>query len=104
MPWFFDLSYQGELYVSVLVEEEGFRIGGVGKILPFVRKVGSDYDYNTLENLLTLIKDEYPERRKDLTFIFPDDLSYGEIAEFIRLGISTGLEPERISMAQHIKP
>lgn len=102
--WFFDSINQDRLYISVIVEEDGFRVAGAGRIFPFVRKAGSDYDYNTLESLLTRISSEYPERPNDLGFIFPYDMGYGEIIRFLELALSSGLEPERVSMSQEIRP
>jgi hypothetical protein len=104
MPWFFGCNGMG-WSISVIVAEDGFRVAGAGAILPLVHKAGGDYDYNTLENLLTRMKGKYAEllygeRLSELFFIFPDDMGYGEIIRFLELTLDMGLELERITISQ----
>jgi len=98
MPCFFGWTNELRCDMCVIVEEDGFLVSGTGTILRFVHKAGGDYDYNTLENLLKRISGKYPELRNELYFIFPDDMSYGEIIRFLELTLDMGLEPERITI------
>lgn len=71
-------SSQSELNLSLIITDQGFRIGGAGAILPLIPKRNGEYDLATLEKDLKEVKKTYPEQ-DSIILISEPEVIYNDI-------------------------
>lgn len=62
----------GELNLSLIITDEGLRIGGSGAILPLIPKKGAGYDWDKLTKNLKDIKKQFPNQNSMIIISEPE--------------------------------
>jgi biopolymer transport protein TolR len=71
-------SSQSELNLSLIITDQGFRIGGAGAILPLIPKRNGEYDLATLEEDLKEVKEKF-EDQESIILISEPEVIYDDI-------------------------
>ncbi len=70
----------GELNLSLIITDEGLRIGGSGAILPLIPKKGRSYDWDKLTKNLKDIKKQFPNQ-DSIIIISEPEIVYDNIVQ-----------------------
>jgi len=68
----------GEINLSLIITDEGLRIGGAGAIWPLIPKtkkpgkLGLEFDWDALENELKKVKGKYPDQESVIIISEPE--------------------------------
>jgi biopolymer transport protein ExbD len=62
----------GELNLSLIITNEGYRIGGSGAIMPLIQKKNGKYDWAHLEKDLTDVKKQFPDQTSVIIISEPE--------------------------------
>ena len=71
-------SSQSELNLSLIITDQGFRIGGAGAILPLIPKKNGEYDLAKLEEDLIEVKEKF-EDQESIILISEPEVIYDDI-------------------------
>jgi hypothetical protein len=103
VPCFTYFRHRDLLILSILVEEEGFRVSRPGALLPFTGKKGNEYDYRFLETTLKDVKKNHGRRCNNVCLDVTNEVVYGDVIRFLDIIIGSGFEPRDISLAGAIE-
>jgi biopolymer transport protein ExbD len=62
----------GELNLSLIITDEGLRVGGAGAILPLIPKKRDKFDWDKLTETLKDVKKEYPDQASIIIISEPE--------------------------------
>jgi len=80
----------GELNLSLIITDEGLRIGGAGAILPLIPKKGKSYDWDKLTKTLKDIKKEFKDQQS-IIIISEPEIIYDDIVQAMDRCVMEGL-------------
>jgi biopolymer transport protein ExbD len=70
----------GELNLSLIITNEGLRVGGAGAILPLIPKTKDTFDWDKLTETLKDVKKEYPQQ-ESIIIISEPEVVYNNIIQ-----------------------
>ncbi len=79
----------GELNLSLIITNEGYRIGGSGSILGLVPKKAGKYDWTKLEKDLTEVKKSFPDQ-SSIIIISEPEIVYDDIIQAMDRCVAKG--------------
>jgi biopolymer transport protein ExbD len=80
----------GEINLSLIITDEGFRVGGAGAILPLVPKKKGKFDWDKLTETLKDVKKEYPDQQSIIIIAEPE-IVYDDIIQAMDVCVMEGL-------------
>jgi len=80
----------GELNLSLIITNEGLRIGGAGAILPLVPKKAGKYDWDKLTETLKDVKKQYPDQ-DSIIIVSEPEVVYNDIIQAMDRCVAEGL-------------
>lgn len=83
-------SQAGELNLSLIITNEGLRIGGSGAILPLMEKKNGKYDWDRLAEELKKVKKEFPNQDSIIVISEPE-IIYDDIIQAMDRCVAVGL-------------
>ena len=79
----------GELNLSLIITNEGYRLGGSGSILGLVPKKNGKYDYVKLEKDLADVKKSFPDQTSIIVISEPE-IVYDDIIQIMDRCVAKG--------------
>ena len=79
----------GELNLSLIITDEGLRVGGAGAILPLIPKKRDSFDWDKLTETLKDVKKEYPGQ-ESIIIISEPEIVYDNIIQAMDVCVMEG--------------
>lgn len=79
----------GELNLSLIITDEGLRVGGAGAILPLIPKKKDRFDWDKLTETLKDVKKEYPDQAS-IIIISEPEIVYDNIIQAMDVCVVEG--------------
>ena len=79
----------GELNLSLIITNEGLRVGGAGAILPLIPKTKDTFDWDKLTETLKDVKKEYPDQ-ESIIIISEPEVVYDNIIQAMDVCVMEG--------------
>jgi biopolymer transport protein ExbD len=79
----------GELNLSLIITDEGLRVGGAGAILPLIPKKKDKFDWDKLTETLKKVKGEYPDQAS-IIIISEPEIVYDNIIQAMDVCVMEG--------------
>ncbi len=79
----------GELNLSLIITNEGLRVGGAGAILPLIPKMKDTFDWDKLTETLKDVKEEYPDQ-ESIIIISEPEVVYDNIIQAMDVCVMEG--------------
>jgi biopolymer transport protein ExbD len=79
----------GELNLSLIITDEGLRVGGAGAILPLIPKKRDRFDWDKLTETLKDVKKEYPNQ-ESMIIISEPEIVYDNIIQAMDVCVMEG--------------
>jgi biopolymer transport protein ExbD len=79
----------GELNLSLIITNEGLRVGGAGAILPLIPKTKDTFDWDKLTETLKDVKKEYPQQ-ESIIIISEPEVVYNNIIQAMDVCVMEG--------------
>ena len=89
----------GELNLSLIITDEGLRVGGAGAILPLIPKKKDKFDWDKLTETLVDVKKQYPDQGS-IIIISEPEIVYDDIIQAMDVCVMEGF-PD-IALSGHI--
>jgi biopolymer transport protein ExbD len=79
----------GELNLSLIITDEGLRVGGAGAILPLIPKKRGNFDWDKLTETLKEVKKEYADQQS-IIIISEPEIKYDNIIHAMDVCVMEG--------------
>jgi biopolymer transport protein ExbD len=79
----------GELNLSLIITDEGLRVGGAGAILPLIPKKRDNFDWDKLTETLVEVKEKYPDQ-VSIIIISEPEIVYDDIIQAMDICVMEG--------------
>jgi biopolymer transport protein ExbD len=79
----------GELNLSLIITDEGLRVGGAGAILPLIPKKNDKFDWDKLTETLVDVKKQYPDQAS-IIIISEPEVIYDDIIQAMDVCVMEG--------------
>ncbi|UCH77533.1 MAG: biopolymer transporter ExbD [Candidatus Coatesbacteria bacterium] len=79
----------GELNLSLIITDEGLRVGGAGAILPLIPRKKDSFDWEKLTETLKDVKKQYPDQESVIIIAEPE-IVYNDIIQAMDVCVMEG--------------
>jgi len=79
----------GELNLSLIITDEGLRVGGAGAILPLIPRKKDSFDWDKLTETLKDVKKQYPDQ-DSVIIISEPEIVYNDIVQAMDVCVMEG--------------